>query len=113
VFKLMNFPVTVPSLLFDVYTYWLDGSSTMQTGPLPTPYGLFGSEIGTSWPVASITNAEIVLFGLTVLVVPWFNTYRYLPFESVRLYTGFAVSGRLVRQDLVRSRIGQVDVGSS
>ena len=50
-FWLMYLPVTLPSLLLDVYTYWFDGSSTMHTGPLPTGYGFCGSEIGTSAPV--------------------------------------------------------------
>src|ERR1700678_1834995 len=69
----------------------------MHTGPLPTGYGLFASEIPTSWPVDSITNAEIELFVVPALVfvVLWFNTYRYLPFESVRLYTGLEDVGRL------------------
>ena len=58
----MNFPVTVPSLALDVYTYWFEGSCTMHTGPLPTGYGFCGSEIGTGAPVVWITYAEIVLF---------------------------------------------------
>ncbi len=65
--------------------YWLDGSSTMQTGPLPTGYGFDTSEMGTSAPVGSMMKAEIVLFALFRLVVPWFSTYRYLPLLSTML----------------------------
>src|ERR1035438_2803351 len=49
----------------------------------------------TSVPVVWITNAEIELFALFELVVPWFSTYTNLFFASVMLYTGSEVSGRL------------------
>jgi len=73
----MILPVTVPATLFDVYTYWLEGSSTMHTGPEPTGYGLLVSPIACSLPEeGSIVNAEIVLFAFCEFVVDWFTIYR-------------------------------------
>src|SRR5580698_4383000 len=92
VFWLMIFPVTVPSMLLDVYTYWFVGSCTMQRGPAPTGYGLFVSPMGRgcSLPdVESIAKADTLLVAVDwLLVVELFTTYRYLPLLSTRVLTG-------------------------
>ena len=78
VFLLICLPVTDPSTWLDVYKYWLDGSSTMHTGPDPTGYGLLvpPSGIGDSLlDVGSMVNAEMELPAAALeFVVDWFNT---------------------------------------
>ena len=78
----------VPSMLFDVYTYWFVGSSTMQTGPAPTAYGFPADGLppvprGNTFPVVeSIVNAEIELVLFWGSSEDRFRTYSVLPLLS-------------------------------
>ena len=87
-----SLPVIVLSMLFDVYRYWLLGSSTMHTGPEPIAYGLLvPSESVCNWPSELIVNAEIELEAVDVVEgVMLLITYRNLPFALVSELIGVA-----------------------